>query len=341
MELKASEQTFSTLFSTMREGFAFHEVICNAAGEVIDYRYLEINPAFEQLTGLKRETTVGRTVREVLPGIEEEWIQCFGNVALTGIPDERENYVQELDRYYRARAYSPEIGTFAVVFEETTAQRRAQRELERREALYNDLVETATDLVWRCDSEGCYIFLNRAWEKAFGYHIDEMLGHRFTDFMTSEQAERDSAIFAQLLATSGQVTGYETIHLRKDGPPCTLCSMPAITMMMPGRSSAPKGQLTISASANNWMTPSGSAKKITGPYPASPLISFTNVPDAGQVRSASSGSAGQPIPSPAITMKKSWPRGVGSPLSTPTTGSTWRTIFSALPRGTGNRLSSV
>lgn len=220
--LVKSEEQFRSIFETMREGFAYHEVICNDAGEVIDYRYLDINPAFEQLTGLKRETTVGWTVREALPGIEEEWIQCFGNVALTGIPDERESYVQDLDRYYRARAYSPEKGKFAVVFEETTAQRRAQRELERREALYNDLVETATDLIWRCDSEGRYIFLNQSWETVFGYPRSEMLGHRFTDFMSSEQAERDNALFAQLLATSGQVTNHETVHLRKDGTPVHL-----------------------------------------------------------------------------------------------------------------------
>ncbi len=220
--LQQSEKRFHNLFDTMHEGFAFHEVICNAAGEVTDYRYLDLNQAFEQLTGLKRETTVGRTVREVLPEIEEEWIQCFGRVALTGIPDERESHVRELDRYYRARAYSPEKGKFAVVFEETTTERRAQRELERREALYNDLIETATDLVWRCDTEGRYTFLNRAWESAFGYSLDEMLGHRFTEFMTAEQAERDSTLFAQLLATSGRVRDHETVHLSKDGTPVHL-----------------------------------------------------------------------------------------------------------------------
>jgi len=220
--LQQTEKHFHNLFDTMREGFAFHEVICNAAGEVTDYRYLDLNQAFEQLTGLKRETTVGRTVREVLPEIEEEWIQCFGRVALTGIPDERESHVRELDRYYRARAYSPEKGKFAVVFEETTTERRAQRELERREALYNDLVETATDLVWRCDTEGRYTFLNRAWESAFGYSLDEMLGHRFTEFMSAEQAERDGTLFAQLLASSGRIRDHETVHLGKDGTPVHL-----------------------------------------------------------------------------------------------------------------------
>jgi PAS domain S-box-containing protein len=220
--LRESEARYRALFDTMHEGFAFHEVICDDAGEVVDYRYLDINPAFERLTGLKRETTVGRTVRELLPDIEADWIRVFGKVAMTGEPAERESYVRELDRYYRAHAYSPRRGTFAVVFEETTAQRHAQRELERRERLYNDLIETATDLVWRCDAEGRYTFLNKAWEKVFGYALDEMLGRSFTDFMDPEQAERDLAMFARLLAENGRVEGYETIHRCKDGTPVHL-----------------------------------------------------------------------------------------------------------------------
>jgi len=135
-KLRESERRFRNLFNTMHEGFASHEVICNDAGEATDYRYLDINPAFEKLTGLKWETTIGRTVREVLPGIEEEWIQCFGRVALTGIPDERESHVRELDRYYRARAYSPEKGQFAVVFAETTEQKRAEAALRESHDLF-------------------------------------------------------------------------------------------------------------------------------------------------------------------------------------------------------------
>jgi len=132
--LQQNEERFRSLFEAMHEGFAFHEVICDDEGEAIDYRFLDTNPAFERLTGLRREAVIGRTVREIMPGIEEEWIRTFGRVALSGEPAELESYVQELDRYYRARAYSPRRGTFAVVFEDITDQRRAKKELEQREA---------------------------------------------------------------------------------------------------------------------------------------------------------------------------------------------------------------
>ena len=53
----------------MTEGFALHEIILDKKGNPVDYRFLEINPAFEALTGLKATEVVNKTVLEVLPGI--------------------------------------------------------------------------------------------------------------------------------------------------------------------------------------------------------------------------------------------------------------------------------
>jgi two-component system, cell cycle sensor histidine kinase and response regulator CckA len=64
------ERDYQTLFREMREGLAVHEVICDAQGKPVDYRFLDVNPAFETLTGLKREAVLGRTVKKVLPGVE-------------------------------------------------------------------------------------------------------------------------------------------------------------------------------------------------------------------------------------------------------------------------------
>ena len=61
--LRQSEERYHALFNSMTEGFALHEIICDEKGEPCDYRFLDINPAFERLTGLKREDVVGRTLR--------------------------------------------------------------------------------------------------------------------------------------------------------------------------------------------------------------------------------------------------------------------------------------
>ena len=93
---------------------------------------------------------------------------------------------------------------------------QTERKLKSSEALYHELVETAQNLIWQCDIEGRYTYLNPAWEEVFGYKIEEMLGKKFTDFQTPECAERDSREFSKLLQ-GDTIKGLETVHLGKDG----------------------------------------------------------------------------------------------------------------------------
>jgi PAS domain S-box-containing protein len=97
-----------------------------------------------------------------------------------------------------------------------TERRHAEDALRRSEALYQDLVETSQDLIWQCDAKGRYTYLNPAWEQVFGYEIGEMLGKRFTDFQTADQAERDLEEFARLLQ-GDVVKGLESVHIGRDG----------------------------------------------------------------------------------------------------------------------------
>jgi PAS domain S-box-containing protein len=83
------------------------------------------------------------------------------------------------------------------------------------------LVEASQELFWECDAEGRYTYLNAAWEDAFGYRLDEMLGRPFTDFQDPEAAERDTREFSRLMA-GGSVRGYDTVHIRKNGQPIYL-----------------------------------------------------------------------------------------------------------------------
>jgi PAS domain S-box-containing protein len=130
LALRRSEERFRLLFAHMQEGLALHEIVCDDAGTPVDYRFLEVNPAFERLTGLSAPHIVGKTVLEVLPHTEPHWIEAYGRVALTGEPAHFEEYSRELDRYYQVTAYCPKRGQFAVVFEEVTERRRAEVERE-------------------------------------------------------------------------------------------------------------------------------------------------------------------------------------------------------------------
>nr|NJM00944.1 PAS domain S-box protein [Desulfobacula sp.] len=125
---RRAERNYRTLFQEMLDGFALHEILCNPAGEPVDYRFLSVNPAFERMTGLRAEEIAGRTVLEVLPGTEPHWIQTYGKVALTGEPVLFENYSADLNKYFEVRAFQPFSNQFACIFQDITARKHAEAE---------------------------------------------------------------------------------------------------------------------------------------------------------------------------------------------------------------------
>lgn len=141
-ELHASEDRFRLLFTQMLEGFALHEIICDDKGNPVDYRFVEANQAFEKLTGLPAREIIGKTIRQVLPDTEQDSIDKYGQVALTGQSIVFERYARELDRHYTMHAYCPQRGQFAVISEDITERKRQETQiLAARSALQRLLAE--------------------------------------------------------------------------------------------------------------------------------------------------------------------------------------------------------
>ncbi len=133
--LKASESRYRSLFNTMHDGFALHDIICDETNQAVDYRFIEVNPAFESLTGMKQETVVGKRVTEVLPEIQPEWIDAFGHVALTGKPTRFEMYSTPLERHFDVTAYSPHPNRFAAIFVDVTERKRLEGQLQQAQKM--------------------------------------------------------------------------------------------------------------------------------------------------------------------------------------------------------------
>ena len=97
----AEDLKMQTLFDTMNEGFCLLELICDDAGQPFDVRHLLANPAYERQTDQKLTDIIGRTARELHPGIEPNWIEVFGKVALTGEPAHFEAEFGSLGRWFQ------------------------------------------------------------------------------------------------------------------------------------------------------------------------------------------------------------------------------------------------
>jgi PAS domain S-box-containing protein len=130
-ELRESNSRYSDLIEKMSSGFALHKVVYAKNGTVEDYLFLDMNTAFEALTGLKRAETIGKTVRQVLPQTEGFWIERFGEVALTGVPKHFNDYSKALGKYYDVTAYCPAPQQFATIINDISDQKMAEDEIGR------------------------------------------------------------------------------------------------------------------------------------------------------------------------------------------------------------------
>lgn len=130
-ELDQSNKKFQSLFEKNISGVALHEIVLSSDGKPIDYRFVNFNFAFENLTGLKRNDIIGKTVLEVLPNTESHWFETYGQVALTGEAIQFENYTQELKKHFEVSAYCPKQGQFVTVFNDITDKKNAEAEKDR------------------------------------------------------------------------------------------------------------------------------------------------------------------------------------------------------------------
>lgn len=142
---RREKANYSLLFREMLNGFALHRIICDPLGRPVDYQFLDANPAFEKMTGLKAELIVGRTVKEILPGIEPLWIERYGKVALTGEPVAFQSYIHPLDKHFEVSAFQPEPNHFACIVADITQRRKIEESLAHQRVRLQSLASRLAD----------------------------------------------------------------------------------------------------------------------------------------------------------------------------------------------------
>ncbi|MCX5779987.1 MAG: PAS domain S-box protein [Firmicutes bacterium] len=215
--LQQSEEKYRLLLAQMPQGLAVHEVIWDESGKAIDYRFLDINPSFEKLTGLKREDILGRTVLEIMPETEKYWIEKYGHVALTGESLMYENYSQELGRYFRVVAYSPQTGQFAVIISDISENKQMEEELRSSEEKYRSIFENISEGVYQISPQGRFINVNPAIVKIFGFTSTEEMMDSIYDVRHQLYVNPDDRVKLLEQLADHDHYSFETEMFHKDG----------------------------------------------------------------------------------------------------------------------------
>ncbi len=129
--LVESEQRYRSLYNTMREGVALHELLLDADGRPIDYLILDVNPSYEAILGLNRESVLGRKGSEVYGAGDAPYLTQFARVATSGVPSSFEADFQPMGRVFSVSVFSPAPRRFATVFDDISERKRAEKEVQR------------------------------------------------------------------------------------------------------------------------------------------------------------------------------------------------------------------
>ncbi|WP_313540487.1 GAF domain-containing protein [Sphingomonas sp.] len=127
-----ADRRWQALFQSLREGFIVGQLVRDESGRVVDWRYEAVNEAWGELVGVPCEKAIGRTIREVFPGIEDDWVMEFADVVASGEPARFTRQVGTLERWYDGICQAIDSESFSVLFVEVTERFLATR---RREAL--------------------------------------------------------------------------------------------------------------------------------------------------------------------------------------------------------------
>jgi PAS domain S-box-containing protein len=150
--LRESEARYRSLFNTIDEAFGLCKIVTDDHGQAIDFLALEMNPAWETLTGLSLERSVGRTLKELIPSVREVWIGAGGRAALGREAVRLEGWVPAMKVWLDVRFApfgAPGSGLFTVLAADVTARKQAEgvgRASEERQAFLLELSDALRPL---------------------------------------------------------------------------------------------------------------------------------------------------------------------------------------------------
>lgn len=180
--LDADQQRIRPLYDSADHGFCVCEMITDANGRAVDYRFLEANPLFEQMSGLV--DPVGRTALELVPDLEPVWITNYARVAL-----DRETMLFEqgsvaMDRWFEVFAMPLEVpGRFGIVFKDRTDQHRWELRLLESEQRFRTMADQFPMPVWVTDAEVHMSWVNSTFCQFFGLEPHAVTDERWLDLI--------------------------------------------------------------------------------------------------------------------------------------------------------------
>jgi PAS domain S-box-containing protein len=213
-----SEERYTQLFNALDDGFCVCQMLMNEHDESYDYRFIEVNPAFETHTGLKN--ALGKTAYTLIPNLEKHWLETYAKVALERKPIRFEQGSAEMGRWFDVYAFPfglPEKKKFAIQFKDITQRKQAEESIraakeaaEREEQKLHNLFEQAPVAIAILSGEQFVVELaNSKVSELWGREQAQLLGKPIFDVLTEARDQGFEELLSDVLQSGQPFIGNE------------------------------------------------------------------------------------------------------------------------------------
>lgn len=197
-ELKRSEEKFRLLFEEMNNGMALFEVVYNEDNRPIDCKYRNVNSTYTKLMNVDKDDLINHTLCELNPDFDLNLLHKYFNVAINNEPTQFEYFDKELQKYFDVRIYSPMKNQFAVILQDISAKKTAEKELSEKTDELNMFFTNSIDLLCIATMDGLFKRINKEWQKTLDYNLSDFEGKNILDFVHPEDVIETSNLLNSL-----------------------------------------------------------------------------------------------------------------------------------------------
>ena len=126
-KLELSEDRYSQLFSSVKEGINLHKLIYNDKGQAINYKIIDCNQASESLLGINKEDAINKLATDLYKTKDAPYLDIYTKVVESGIPTSFESFFAPLNKFFKVSVFSPSKGQFATIFSDISKLKNAEK----------------------------------------------------------------------------------------------------------------------------------------------------------------------------------------------------------------------
>lgn len=205
-----SKNEYEELFMKMTSGFALCEAIFEDKNIPVDFKYIAVNPRYAQLLDLDSNGIIGKTFREVLPDLEEEWFEKYSLIVSEGQPGLFVNFIEKKRKYYETLVYSHEKNKLAILINDVTRRIKSQNELE-------NIVNLSIDLICIADIEGNLIKTNPSFKNILGFSEADLSNRKIQEFIFVSKSDSETETLLLDINDEDTVANYQSNYVDSKG----------------------------------------------------------------------------------------------------------------------------